>query len=217
MREGGGEGEEREGGKEGGNLCLWSNVSCLLLLSRFIFPSLRQRGGCRGHTLWILTREKALIPLSLSLSLTTSFCLPSLLFSLRHSPSTSPPASCCPCCTPSLPLPSHLNLCIPPPVHTVYLHLVSPTIPINTPIKEERAKATEMKQWKIRPQKACNEIKLKNGSEKNEVRNDGNPQIKLRKFTENAFHHSAQRVTHSSPKNASLPSFWERTVWGWKS
>ena len=165
-REGGKERRGREGRREEIFVCEATLAACCSSLASSSHLSGSGVGvedtHCeywQGRRLWSL-----FLSLSLSLSLSHSphlFVSPPF-FSLSITP--SPPHRRPPAVHAALPpfLP-HLNLCIPPPVHTVYLHLVSPTIPINTPIKEERAKATEMKQWKIRLQKACNEIKLKNG------------------------------------------------------
>lgn len=76
---------ERHGAeRERGNLCLWSNVSGLLLLTRFIFPSLLRWDGCWGHTLNTDKGEGFDPPFSLSTSFNAG-----LLISIHPSPSTS--------------------------------------------------------------------------------------------------------------------------------
>lgn len=110
--------EGREGGSEEIFVC--EAVSCLLLPTRFILPSLWRWGGCRGHTL-NTDKGKGFDP-SLSLSLYILLSLLSFLLpSIPNFPSSSPPASCCPC---RAHLSVHLTL---PSVHLYILYALGTT------------------------------------------------------------------------------------------
>lgn len=147
-----------EGGREGvrKSLSVKQLAACC-----FILPSLWRWGGCWGHTL-NTDKGKGFDP-SLSLSLYILLSLLSFLLpSIPNFPSSSPPASCCPCR-------AHLSVhLILPSVHLYILYALG-TTPCpkwqSISIKEEQELKKKKKEKKLQTalwwDKVENEVKLK--------------------------------------------------------
>lgn len=153
------------GGREGGRKSL--SVKQLAACCFQLASSYHLSGGEVGveDTHWILTREKALILLSLSLYILLSL-LSFLLPSIPNFPSSSPPASCCPC---RAHLSVHLTL---PSVHLYILYALGTTpCPKWQSILHQRGARTKKKKRKRNCRQLCDEIKWKNEVKLKEIRN----------------------------------------------